>query len=114
MKKKEIRILDCILKELYSGNNDVVSVCNNLGIIDVDKIKTIRMKLIRDGLAYNSNKMHYSLVISSEGRLFIEKGGYMYKYFKELIAPYTALIGCITGVISFIWLVVEKMILFFS
>ena len=50
----------------------------------------------------------------SEGRLFIEKGGYMYKYFKELIPPYTALIGCITGVISFIWLVVEKMILFFS
>lgn len=110
---KECDILDCILKELYSGNNDVVSICNKLGIDDIDKIKTIRAKLIYDKVAFHLNGGQYLLMITSEGRLLVERGGYKYKYLKELIPPYTALIGCITGTVSFIWLIVEKIILFF-
>lgn len=110
MELKEAKILDCIIKELYHDNHDVVSICRSLGIMDINRMKTIRMKLIEDRVAYNAANMFgdYSLVISSQGRLLFENGGYRRKARFEYLPPITSVIGCVTGVISLLWLIVSS------
>ena len=65
--------------------------------------RDIQVKLIRDGYATIVNDGEYSIRISTDGHLLLKDGGYVRQNIKEYIPPATALIGCITGVISLVW-----------
>lgn len=69
--------------------------------------RDIQVKLINDGYATIINDGEYSIKISANGQLFVNDGGYKRALIKEYIPPITALIGCITGTISFIWHIVS-------
>lgn len=101
------KLLDSILKE--SKKKDYISIEKFLIKNGYDKrmAKGIRNKLINDGNAVLVNDDEYSIRISTEGFLFIKDGGYTRKSIKEYIPPITALIGCITGLISFLWHIVS-------
>lgn len=70
---------------------------------DMKVSRAIRDKLINDGMANPVHDGGITIEISIEGRLFENDGGYRRKALKEYIPHITALIGCISGVISFIW-----------
>lgn len=101
------RLLDSLLKEAMK--KDYISVEKYLTENGYDKrmAKGIRIKLINDGNAVLINDDEYSMKISTNGLLFIKDGGYTMKNIKEYIPQITALIGCITGLISFLWHVVS-------
>lgn len=101
------RLLDSLLKEAMK--KDYISVEKYLIEKGYDKrmAKGIRNKLINDGNAVLVNDDEYSMRISTNGFLFIKDGGYTMKNIKEYIPPITALIGCITGLISFLWHIVS-------
>lgn len=101
------RLLDNILKE--AKDKEIVSVERYLSENSYDKrmAREIRNKLIQDGYTVIVNDDEYSMRISTNGWLFINNGGYRMQMIKEYIPPITALIGCITGLISFLWHVVS-------
>lgn len=102
-----INLLDSILKEAVK--NGEISIERYLSSKGYSKqlARGIQVKLINDGYATIINDGEYSIRISANGSLFVKDGGYRMSLIKEYIPPITALIGCITGTISFIWHIVS-------
>ena len=102
-----INLLDSILKEAVK--NGEISIERYLSSKGYSKqlARDIQVKLINDGYATIINDGEYSIKISANGQLFVNDGGYKRALIKEYIPPITALIGCITGTISFIWHIVS-------
>ena len=102
-----IKLLDNILKE--ATKKEEVSIERYLSGKGFNKrlARDIQVKLINDGYATLINDGECSIKISANGQLFVNDGGYKRALIKEYIPPITALIGCITGTISFIWHIVS-------
>ena len=105
-----IKLLDNILKEAMK--KEEISIERYLSSRGYSKrlAKGIQVKLINDGYATIINDGEYSIKISANGCLFVNDGGYKRAILKEYIPPITALIGCITGTISFIWHIVSLLL----
>lgn len=96
-------LLDRILKE--ARKTQYISIDDFLKGKGYDKSlsKMIRDKLIKDGNVVSVNDGYGDISITVNGLLLLKDGGYVRKRIKEYIPPTTALIGCITGTISFVW-----------
>lgn len=102
-----IKLLDSILKEaMKRGKISIERYLSDKGF-NKRLARDIQVKLINDGYATIINDGEYSIKISANGQLFVNDGGYKRALIKEYIPPITALIGCITGTISFIWHIVS-------
>jgi hypothetical protein len=102
-----IKLLDSILKETMKKGE--ISIERYLSGKGYSKriARSIQVKLINDGYVALVNDGECSIKISANGQLFVNDGGYKRALIKEYIPPITALIGCITGTISFIWHIVS-------
>ena len=101
------KLLDNILNEARkSGTISIESYLSKNGYSS-RLARDIQVKLVKDGYAVMVNDGEYSIRISVSGSLFISEGGYRRALIKEYIPTITALIGCITGLISFIWHIVS-------
>lgn len=111
-KKRNIsnKLLDKILKE--SSKSGVVCIEDYLLDNGYDKTlaKIIQEKLVSDKYAVHLNDGCNSVRLTADGLIFISNGGYKIKAIKDNIPNTTAIIGCITGTISFIWLVVQTIL----
>ena len=102
-----IKLLDSILKEtMKKGKISIERYLSDKGF-NKGLTRGIQVKLINDGYATLINDGECSIRISANGCIFVNDGGYRRAILKEYIPPITALIGCITGTISFIWHIVS-------
>lgn len=104
------KLLDNILRE--SSKTGIVCIEDYLSSNCHDKTiaKIIREKLVDDKYAIHLNDGCNSVKLTANGHIFISNGGYRRKAIKDCIPNATAIIGCITGTISFIWLVVQTIL----
>lgn len=96
-------LLDKILKEARKAQ--YISIDDFLTENGFDKSlsRMIRDKLVKDGNVVSVNDGYGDVAITTNGLLLLKDGGYVRQRIKEYIPPTTALIGCVTGVISLVW-----------
>lgn len=96
-------LLDKILRE--ARKSEYISIDDFLEENGYDKSlsKMIRDKLLKDGYIVSVNDGYGDIAITINGLLLLKDGGYVRQRIKEYIPPTTALIGCVTGTISFVW-----------
>lgn len=116
-------LLDWVLLQYQKGDDDktatkyVIShLLKEYGVDSTDKLSTMVInKLTSDGFVdrhfvKEGLRSECYLILTEEGKLFAKRGGYKWKHIRQNIPNTTALIGCITGTISFLWLVINAAI----
>ncbi len=99
--------LDFLLKKSLKGECNITQALKEKGY-NTNLSQSIYVKLIRDGVAQMGPNGTGHINITAYGSVFIKSGGYSWRIIKEYTPPITSIIGCITGVSSFIWLIVKE------